>query len=115
MKWDREVFENQIELRLVIREGRAIAYLPSVPGQHFPVTIDDSVLERIKVLNGETMKCPECGGTGSDGWSFCPTCNGTGKINKYHNPVPKRTHKRTGRVINFLPGRKGHNDDSRRR
>lgn len=110
MKWDGE----DLELRLVIRDGRAFAYLPDVPGQHFPVTIEDDVLERIKTLSEETMQCPECGGTGSDGWSFCRTCNGTGEINRHHNQVPDRIHKRTGRLIQYLPGRKGHNDDTRR-
>jgi len=108
MEWNREV--QEIHMTLVIRGNEALAYLPSVPGQHFPITIEKSVLERIKTLKEEEMICPECHGTGSDGWSFCKVCNGKGRINKHHNSVPRRSNKRNGRLINHVPKREGHND-----
>jgi hypothetical protein len=37
-------------LQLVIDAQGARAYLPTVPGQHFPVSIEPHVLERILLL-----------------------------------------------------------------
>lgn len=44
-----------------------------------------------KELGMARITCPECHGSGSNGWSFCRVCDGKGWINRGHNPVPARS------------------------
>ena len=88
-----------------------------IGGFHFPIEVDDLVLERMRIITEEeeTMKCPECGGTGCDGHSFCPTCQGSGELASDGSPKNGRHAKRkvpshNPRRAEAVPARIGHND-----
>jgi len=65
-----------IRLLLVIDDGEARAYLPSVPGQHFPVEIEPDVLERIRALAEDTLAWEIVGG--NDGMVLQEVWDGNG-------------------------------------
>lgn len=93
---------------IMTEEGQGIAVHPDLPGQHFPIEMEPDVLERLTTMLEEvTMECPECHGTGSDGWSFCPTCQGSGHLPNGNRHAKRCCPSHNPQRAAAVPSRKG--------